>query len=73
MTDYSEELSDKFLQKVILSRKPLYEIGANVGLSPPDMSRLLRKYPRRWSDKSWKMMIERVGLIVGLREKECWR
>jgi len=73
VTDYSEKLSDKFLQRVVLNKRPLYQIGDDVGLSAPDMSRLLRCQLRRWSEENWRSIIERVGLIVGLTPKECWK
>ena len=73
MTDYSEDLSDKFLLRVVLNKKPLYQIGGEIGLSPQDMSKLLRKYPKRWSESSWRDTIERVGRIFGLKATECWK
>ena len=73
MTNYSKELSDKFLHSVVFNKKPLYQIGDDVGLSPSDMSKLLRKYPRRWSERSWRETIERVGIFLGLKAKECWK
>ena len=73
MTDYSEKLSDRFLQRVVLNKRPLYQIGDDVGLSAPDMSRLLRGQLGRWSEKNWRSIIERVGLSVGLKSKECWK
>ena len=69
---YASELSQEFLKRIVLSDRNLYEIGQEVSISGADMSRLLRKYPGRWSDETWKKTICRVGAIVGLEPKQCF-
>ena len=83
---YSAELSEEFIQRIKMGKKtdygyermPQYEIarrasGEDFKISDADMSKLIHKYPGRWSDRKWKERIYRVGKVIGLKPEECFK